>query len=125
MSAFKNNITKLILTLIFGVFFIVAGIGHFINSQKYFVFIPDFLPKAAANYLAGFAEIMAGTFLLIPKLRKLGGFIILIMMIVFLPLYVIDFIKDNPAIGNHTLAIIRIPLQFVLIYWAWCVFKSN
>ncbi len=119
------NKPKTIFTVIFGVFFIVAGIGHFIDPQKYFALIPNFLPKAASNYLAGLAEIVAGSFLLIPKFIKLGGLIILIMMVVFLPLHILDIFKDKPAFGNHALAIIRLPLQFLLIYWAWSIFKNN
>lgn len=124
MAIFINK-PKTIFTIIFGVFFIVAGIGHFIDPQKYFAFIPNFLPKAASNYLAGLVEIVAGSFLLIPKFRKIGGLLILIMMVVFLPLHILDIFKENPAIGNHRLAIIRLPLQFVLIYWAWYIFKNN
>ena len=112
MKTFINK-PKNIFTVIFGVFFIIAGIGHFIDPQKYFAFIPNFLPKAASNFLAGLAEIIAGTLLMIPKFRKLGGLLILIMMVVFLPLHILDIFKENPAIGRHTLAIIRLPLQFV------------
>jgi uncharacterized membrane protein len=43
-------------------------------------------------------------------------------MIAFLPLHIIDVFLDNPAIGSKTLAYIRLPLQFVLIFWAW---KAN
>ena len=121
----KKSTIEIVFTLFLGVFFMVAGIGHFVNPEKYFAFIPDFLPKPPANNLAGFVEIIAGAFLFVSKLRKIAGLIILVMMVVFLPLHVIDIFKDKPAIGSHTLAIIRLPLQFVMIYWAWYIFKSN
>lgn len=121
----KKSTIEIVFTLFLGVFFMVAGIGHFVNPEKYFAFIPDFLPKPAANNLTGFVEIIAGAFLFVPKLRKIAGLIILVMMVVFLPLHVLDVFKDKPAIGSHTLAIIRLPLQFVLIYWAWYIFRRN
>ncbi len=93
----KNPKIKIIIILIFGIFFIIAGIFHFINPEKYFGFIPDFLPKAASNYFAGFVEIIGGALLFVPKLRKWGGFIILIMMVVFLPLHIMDVcVKITP-----------------------------
>jgi uncharacterized membrane protein len=44
-----------------------------------------------------------------------------LLMIAFLPLHIVDVFKDNPAIGSTTLAYIRLPIQFILIYWAWKV----
>jgi len=35
-----------------------------------------------------------------------------------------DVFKENPAIGSHQLALIRLPLQFVLILWAWFIAKK-
>ena len=113
--------TKIVLTYLFGAFLITAGIGHFLNPQKYFPFIPDFLPKAAVNYLSGLLEILAGAGVFIPRFKNIATFTILLMMIAFLPLHIIDVFKERPAIGSHTIAIIRLPLQFVLIYWAWYI----
>jgi uncharacterized membrane protein len=96
-----------------------GGINHFIKPEIYNSFIPDYLPKITVNYVMGFIEIALGIGLFVPKYRKVAVLGILILMIAFLPLHFLDIFKENPAIGNKTLAYIRLPLQFVLIYWSW------
>jgi uncharacterized membrane protein len=115
---------KLILTYLFGAFMIFGGINHFIKPEMYAPFIPDFLPSLAINYLAGIAEIAVGVGVFIPRFRSMATLGILIMMLVFLPLHVFDVFKENPAIGSHQAALIRLPLQFVLIAWAWFIHKK-
>jgi uncharacterized membrane protein len=104
--------TKLILTYLF---------GHLLHPQRYFPFIPDFLPKEIVNYLSGLLEIVVGIGVFIPRFKNISTFTILLMMIAFLPLHIIDVFKEHPAIGSHTIALIRLPLQFLLIYWAWYI----
>ena len=40
-------------------------------------------------------------------------------MLLLLPLHIIDLFRDKPVIGSMTAAIIRIPIQFLLIFLAW------
>lgn len=114
---------KLILTLLFGAIMILAGVNHFIKPEMYAPFIPDFLPNVTVNYLAGFTEVILGIGVFIPRFRSMATLGILVMMLVFLPLHIIDVFKENPAIGNHQVALIRLPIQFVLILWAWYIHK--
>ena len=116
--------TKLVLTFLFGALMISAGIGHFLKPATFFPFIPDFLPQAAINYLAGILEIVVGVGVFIPRFRSLSTLGILVMMLLFLPLHVIDVFKENPAIGSHQAALVRLPIQFVLIAWAWFIGKK-
>jgi uncharacterized membrane protein len=112
---------KLILTFLFGVFMVFGGVNHFIKPEMYAPFIPDFLPNVALNYLAGMAEIVLGIGVFIPKFRSMATLGILVMMLVFLPLHIIDVFKENPAIGSHQVALIRLPVQFLFIAWAWFI----
>ena len=115
---------KLVLTFLFGAFLIYAGVYHFIKPKMYFRFIPDFLPKEIINYLAGIIEIIVGIGVFIPQYRLWATFSIFIMMLLFLPLHILDIFKEKPAIGSKKLAYIRLPLQFVLILWAWFIYKN-
>ncbi len=115
---------KLILTILFGIFIFVAGVNHFIKPEVFFPFIPDFLPEAGTNYVAGILEIMVGVGVFIPRFRSLATLGILVMMLAFLPIHIIDAFKEKPAIGSHQIALIRLPLQFVLILWAWFIHKK-
>ncbi|MDP8078912.1 hypothetical protein [Phocoenobacter skyensis] len=45
------------------------------------------------------------------------------MFWVFLPIHISDVFMENPAIGTHKLALIRVPIQFVFIGWAWVVYR--
>ncbi len=115
---------KLILTYLFGTFMIFGGVNHFIKPEMYAPFIPDFLPSLAVNYLTGIVEIAVGVGVFIPRFRSMATLGILLMMLVFLPLHIFDVFKENPAIGSHQAALIRLPLQFVLIAWAWYIHKK-
>lgn len=99
----------------------LGGISHFLSPEMFLPFIPDFLPAEIVNYLSGLVEIVVGMCYFIPSYRKLSALAMLILMLAFLPLHIIDVFLDNPAIGSKNLAYIRLPLQFVLIYWAWKV----
>ena len=100
---------------------VFGGVNHFIKPEMYAPFIPDFLPNVALNYLAGMAEIVLGIGVFIPKFRSMATLGILVMMLVFLPLHIIDVFKENPAIGSHQVALIRLPVQFLFIAWAWFI----
>ena len=118
------KIFKLILTLLFGAIMIFAGVNHFQKPAMYLPFIPDFLPQEAVNYLAGGLEAVAGVAVFIPPVRPWGTMAILGLMLVFLPLHILDVFKENPAIGSHQAALVRLPIQFVLIGWAWFINKK-
>ncbi len=118
------KIFKLVLTYLFGAFMIFGGINHFIKPEMYAPFIPDFLPSLAINYFTGIVEIVVGVGVFIPRFRSMATLGILLLMLVFLPLHVFDVFKENPAIGSHQAALIRLPLQFILIAWAWFIHKK-
>ncbi len=115
---------KLILTFLFGIFMIFGGLNHFLKPEITAPFIPDFLPNVAVNYLSGILEIICGIGVFIPKFRGWATLGILAMMLAFLPLHIIDVFREKPAIGTHQLALIRLPMQFVLIVWAWFISRK-
>jgi uncharacterized membrane protein len=116
---------NLILTLAFAAILILAGFNHFINPKIYSPFIPDWMPLILTNILTGIVELGLGIGLLFKKYRKQAAFGVFLLMIAFLPLHFFDVFKDHPAIGSKTVAMIRLPLQFILIYWAWYIFRQN
>lgn len=115
---------KKIFTVFFALFMILGGVNHFVKPAMYLPFIPSVLPGMAIVYLSGAAEIILGVGALIPKTRSIATLGILLLMVMFLPLHVMDVFKESPAIGSHGAAIIRLPIQFVLIAWAWFIHKK-
>ena len=112
------------LTIVFALLFTIAGTNHFIKPQTYLPFIHNSLPKLTIIYLSGIVEVLLGIGLLVPAYKSAAAMGIFLLMIVFLPLHIVDVFKQNPAIGSKTLAYIRLPLQFVLIYLAWLIKKN-
>lgn len=101
----------------FAVVLLVAGVYHFINPTFYYPFMPDWFPKGLANAAGGGAEILIGAAMLYPPTRGLGLYAAAALMVIFLPLHVIDLMRERPVIGSKAIATIRLAVQFVLIIW--------
>jgi uncharacterized membrane protein len=115
---------KLVTLYTFAIILIGGGINHIFNPKFYNRFIPEVFPKKLVNYVSGVVEIALGVGLLFSETRYWSALGILILMIAFLPLHVIDLFRAKPAIGSRTLAIIRLPIQFLLIWGAWWLMQS-
>ena len=120
MKTLKPTLTKT-----FGIFMIFGGILHFVMPDFYNAFIPDALPKLAINILGGLIELTLGIGLFIAKYKQKAALGILVLMLLFLPLHVWDVFRESPAIGSHAAALLRLPLQFVLIGWAWFISRND
>ena len=115
----------LILKIIFAVFFIYAGIMHFLKPAFFKHFIPNGFPKLTINYIVGVIEFGLGLSLFFPKAATYAAYGIFILLIVFLPIHVWDATKKRPAIGSKIFAYIRIPLQFLLMYGAYLIYQDS
>ncbi len=118
---------KVQLTFAFGfaAILIIAGFNHFINPKMYSPFIPDWMPLLLTNIFIGVIEVALGIGLLLKKYQKTAAFGVLILMLLFLPLHFVDVFKEHPAIGSKTVAIIRLPIQFLLTWCAWYIYKPK
>ncbi len=103
-----------------------GGIYHFVNAGFYEAIMPVWLPNhSLCNFAAGLCEIILATMLLFDKARKISAYLIIAMLIVFLfvihlPM-AIDFYKTNHP--GFWISIVRLPIQFVLIWWAYLYTK--
>ena len=115
------NILKIIIAL----FMIYAGVQHFIKPDFFMPFVPAFLPlKTSIIYVSGAIEILVGLLLFIKKHSNFGAIGILILLILFLPIHIWDVFSETPAIGSKQAALIRLPIQFLLIFIVWKIKKS-
>ena len=114
-----------ILKIVIAFFMIYAGIQHFIKPNFFIPFVPDFLPlKTTIIYASGVAEILVGVLLLIKKYAKIGAIGILVLLFLFLPIHIWDVFAEVPAIGSQKAALIRLPIQFLLIFIVWKIKNS-
>jgi uncharacterized membrane protein len=112
------------LKIVLALFMVYAGVQHFIKPTFYLPFVPNFLPfKLMIVYFSGVLEIALGVLLIVPKYSRWGATGIIWLMIVFLPIHIWDLFIDEPAIGSHKAAMIRLPIQFILIGIAWAIRK--
>lgn len=115
-----------ILRYLLAVFFIYAGIQHFVKPEFFEPFVPYFLPyKSFFVYGSGVLEVLFGMLLIISKFARIGATGILLLLILFLPVHILDVFAESPAIGSAKAANIRLIMQFVLIAWAYVVRKQT
>ncbi|MEL6721106.1 MAG: MauE/DoxX family redox-associated membrane protein [Bacteroidota bacterium] len=114
---------KHILPLLLAVLMLFSAYNHLANPDFYSAMIPSFIPEAFANVLSTILEAAIGIALIIPKYRQWGGLGFFLLMIAFLPLHIWDLLKESPMVGSKNAAIIRLVIQFVLIYLGWRIWK--
>ena len=115
----------LVLKVVLAMFLILCVVQHFIIPTNYITFVPSFLQfTMSIIYISGLFEILFGLALFFKKHEIIGAWGILILMLLFLPIHIWDVFSETPAIGSHNAALIRLPVQFLLIFIAWKV-KNN
>lgn len=102
------------------ILYIIAGINHFVMPRFYEKIIPPFLGnKKPINWLSGFAEIFLGILLLIPEFTSLAAWGIMALLIAVYPANIYHFMKGWRKKKLVWLLAIRLPLQFLLLWWAY------
>ncbi|HEY5935398.1 MAG TPA: DoxX family membrane protein [Kofleriaceae bacterium] len=114
---------KTVFRWILTVFMVGAGVNHFINPAPYLAMMPEVLPaKAALVALSGVAEIAGGLGLILPATRKLAAWGIIALLVAVFPANINMAVNDLP-LGTTSVPSwalwARLPLQLVMIAWAW------
>lgn len=118
------SLTKRVLLWVMALFYILGGVNHFINAQFYMPMMPPYLPwHAALVFLSGVAELGLGIAVLIPSLRRIAAWGIILLLIAILPANIHIALHNIPVFGATEGAgvwnWVRLPVQGVLILWAW------
>lgn len=103
------------------VLYLVAGLAHFIFPKMYLRIMPRYLPYPKfLVFLSGMAEMVLGLGLCFKVTRNLSAYGIIAMLTLFLTVhfYMLSGKKEAAGIPKWIL-VLRIPLQFVLMYWAY------
>ena len=112
---------------VMGVFYVIAGVMHFVVPETYAGVIPPQFPRPLAlAYLSGVAEIALGVGVLFERTRRYAAWGIVALLVAIFPANVYmateGIVVDAApawATGLARLAgWLRLPLQGVLIAWA-------
>jgi uncharacterized membrane protein len=101
--------------------YVIAGMAHFIFPKVYLRIMPRYLPNPKLLVLlSGLAEIILGIGLGFEEIMDYCIYGIILMLTVFLLVhaYMLSGQKASAGIPKWIL-ILRIPLQFGLMYWAY------
>ncbi len=118
---------KKILQWILGVAVMLSGTNHFLNPTFYMRMMPPVLPAPLfLIYLSGFFEIVFGILLLIPKFTRFAAFGIVALLLAVFPANI--FMAQNAELFSEfspTALYLRLPLQMILIAWAFWYSKVD
>lgn len=112
---------KLILKYALAVFFVLAGLYHFINPARYLTIMPPYLPwHLFLVYLSGFFEIVLGVMLPVAKLTRIAAWGMIALLVAVFPANIhmavhTELYPDIPPIALW----LRLPLQALLAAWAY------
>jgi uncharacterized membrane protein len=110
-------------TYIIGIVFISIGIYHFVNPGFFLRIMPDYIPNHKAMvFWSGVAEVLGGIGILIPFTKTYAAWGLILLLIAVFPANIDMFLKAYQKQGWSLytwLTLLRLPLQFVLIYWVY------
>jgi uncharacterized membrane protein len=108
-----------------GAIYILAGIMHFIKPKVYLRIMPRYLPfHKTLVLLSGLAEIVLGIGLFFEPTRAIAVYGIIAMLAVFLLVHFYMLSNEKASAGfPKWLLLLRLPIQFALMYWAFMYLK--
>lgn len=112
---------KEVLLYIMALLYVVAGVNHFLNPRFYLKIMPPAIPYHKAMVaISGIFEILFGLLLLFDATRPIGAWLIITLLVAIFPANIYMAINwTRKHYRNLWIAYVRLPLQLVLIYWAW------
>ncbi len=106
---------------VMGLIYVLAGLNHFRQPRLYVKIIPPYLPNPSLiNKVSGILEIVFGIGICIPVLASISSIGIIILLLGFYATHIYMLQNQKASLGlPKWLLILRLPLQLVLIYWAF------
>ena len=103
------------------VLFVLAGTNHFLNPKMYLKIVPAWVPAhGSIVYITGILEIFFALLLIWPATRPTGAWLLIALLIVIFPANIQMAMNYRKHANPHLwIALLRLPLQIPLIWWAW------
>jgi uncharacterized membrane protein len=116
------RILKTLSRYLFATFFVGAGFMHFANPDFYLKIMPPYLPwHLELVYASGVAEILLGAMLMFNNLQRIAGWGLILLLVAVFPanIYVYQHQAELFPEVSPLLHLLRLPLQGLLILWAF------
>ena len=111
---------KIVSLIIMSLFYIYAGISHFRNPKFFLKITPPWVPKPALiNKIVGAVEIVLGIGLWNTITSSFAAWGIIALLVAVFPANVYHFQKSLKKNKYVIPTLIRLPIQALLIYWAY------
>jgi len=125
MSSRGRALSRWVLT----VFMVGAGVNHFLSPEPYVAMMPAALPAPLLLvHISGVAEILGGLGLIAPATRRLAAWGLVALLVAVFPANLNMAVHHLPLGSLEVPAWAlwaRLPLQLVLIAWAWWVSRPR
>lgn len=110
-------------------FFIFTGLGHFIRTPEMAAMLPPNVPyRTELVYFTGILELLGAIGVWIPRLTRLTGFLLILMLLAVLPANIYSAI-NRVDFGGHQAGplylLVRIPFQLFVVCWTHFATEQN
>ena len=121
----KNSKTPL--RYLMALFYIVAGMNHFIHPEFYIRIMLSFIPwHVEIVWISGLLEVVLGIMVLIPSWVRVASWGLILLLIAIFPANINMAFNESLHFGISPIWLyLRLPLQFVLIAWAFWYTKPS
>lgn len=117
---------KTISKFVLAIFMIGAGTMHFVNPAFFLKIVPPYLPLHKELVLvSGLCEFLLGVLLLIPGCSRWAAWGIIALLIAVFPANIHLFQHQELLPAPPVVHLLRLPLQGVLILWAYWHTRSD
>jgi uncharacterized membrane protein len=111
---------------VMGAAYVLAGLNHFLHPEFYLKMLEGFLPyPEGLNIISGAAEMLLGIGVMIPATRKLSAWGIILLLLAIFPANINMAIHHNEWNFSAFMLYVRLPIQFLLIWWAYQYTKGE
>ncbi len=104
-----------------------TGLMHFVATRA----LEDIVPPQLGNprfwvYASGIAELGIALLIAVPRSRRIGALACVALLVAVFPANIYAALHNGyqslqPPFNSTTVAVARLPLQAVLVWWAWRV----
>ncbi|HEY5883968.1 MAG TPA: DoxX family protein [Pyrinomonadaceae bacterium] len=104
-------------------FFAFTGIGHFLRTEQLVAMLPPSIPyRVDLIYVTGVFELLGAAGVWFPKLMRITGVCLILMMIAVLPANIYSALH-RVEFGGHQYGpiylLLRVPFQLLVIAWIY------